>query len=61
MYKLLQKQEHGRFDEARTAKYVRQLADALNYCHSKKVCLIKLLTKFENLNFISANETKLRY
>lgn len=37
MYKVLQKQPHGRFDDARTAKYVRQLADALKYCHSKKV------------------------
>jgi serine/threonine protein kinase len=37
MYKVLQKQPGGHFDEAKTAKYVRQLADALNYCHSKKV------------------------
>jgi len=37
MYKILQKQTHGRFDEWKSAKYVRQLADALQYCHSKKV------------------------
>ena len=37
MYKALQKQPDGHFDEASTATYVAQLADALNYCHSKKV------------------------
>ena len=37
MYKILQKQTLGRFDEWKSAKYVRQLADALKYCHSKKV------------------------
>merc|ERR1719507_34423 len=37
MYKALQKQPDGHFDEASTATYVGQLADALNYCHSKKV------------------------
>lgn len=37
MYKVLQKQPQGRFDEERTAKYIKQLADALKYCHSKKV------------------------
>ena len=37
MYKALQKSQDGRFDEYKTAKYVAQLADALNYCHSKKV------------------------
>ena len=37
MYKALQKQPDGHFDEAATATYVGQLADALNYCHSKKV------------------------
>ena len=26
-----------RFDEPRSAKYIRQMADALKYCHSKKV------------------------
>lgn len=42
MYKVLQKQPNGRFDETRTAKYVRQLADALNYCHSKKVRFVQI-------------------
>ena len=37
MYKALQKAQDGHFDEFKTAKYVAQLADALNYCHSKKV------------------------
>ena len=37
MYKALQKAPNGRFDEKRTAKYIYQLADALKYCHSKKV------------------------
>ena len=39
MYKALQKQPDGHFDEAATATYVGQLADALNYCHSKKVTI----------------------
>merc|ERR1711881_209898 len=37
MYKALQKQPDGRFDDKDTATYVGQLADALKYCHSKKV------------------------
>ena len=37
MFKALQKQPGGRFNEARTAKYVKQMAEALIYCHSKKV------------------------
>ncbi|CAH1270854.1 aurora kinase C-like [Branchiostoma lanceolatum] len=35
LYKELQKQV--RFDERRSATYIAQLADALKYCHSKKV------------------------
>ncbi|XP_048879116.1 aurora kinase A [Brienomyrus brachyistius] len=30
-------QRSGRFDEQRTATYITELADALQYCHSKKV------------------------
>jgi len=37
MYKALQKSKNGRFDEANSSKYIRQLTDALIYCHSKKV------------------------
>merc|ERR1712059_59480 len=37
LYKSLQKQENGRFDEPQSALYIRQMADALKYCHSKKV------------------------
>jgi len=37
MYKYLQKQKNGHFDEATTSKYIRQMSDALIYCHSKKV------------------------
>ncbi len=37
MYKALQKQPTKRFDEVRVAKYMKQLADALVYCHAKKV------------------------
>ena len=40
MYKALQKQPDGHFDEANTATYVGQLADALDYCHSKKVKML---------------------
>lgn len=35
LYKELQKEK--RFTEQRSATYIAQLADALNYCHSKKV------------------------
>merc|ERR1711973_851474 len=37
MYKILQKQTLGRFDEWKSAKYIRQMSDAFKYCHSKKV------------------------
>jgi len=37
LYKTLQQQDHGRFDEALSAKYISQMTDALAYCHSKKV------------------------
>jgi len=37
MYKTLQKQPKNRFDEQRSSKYIAQMADALRYCHSKKV------------------------
>jgi len=37
LYKTLQQQQGGRFDEAQSAKYINQMTDALSYCHSKKV------------------------
>ena len=37
LYKSLQQQQGGRFDEAQSAKYISQMTDALAYCHSKKV------------------------
>ncbi|XP_068984043.1 aurora kinase C-like [Bombus flavifrons] len=37
LFKELNAQPEKRFDEIRTATYVSQLADALKYCHSKKV------------------------
>ena len=37
MYKTLNKQPKGRFDESTTGKYIYQMANALSYCHSKKV------------------------
>merc|ERR1719431_322344 len=37
LYKSLQQQAHGRFDEGQSAKYINQMTDALSYCHSKKV------------------------
>jgi aurora kinase A len=39
MYKTLNKQPSNRFDEAATGKYIFQMANALSYCHSKKVRL----------------------
>ncbi len=37
MYKTLNKAPNGRFDEPVTGKYIYQMANALSYCHSKKV------------------------
>ncbi|CAH0547411.1 unnamed protein product [Brassicogethes aeneus] len=37
VYKFLIKQPHKRFPEDVSAKYIAQIADALKYCHSKKV------------------------
>ncbi|XP_015117121.1 serine/threonine-protein kinase Aurora-2 [Diachasma alloeum] len=37
LYKALKSAPNGRFDESRTSAYMYQLADALKYCHSKKV------------------------
>lgn len=37
LYKELNGQENKRFDEIRTATYITQLADALRYCHKRKV------------------------
>ncbi|XP_043476466.1 aurora kinase C-like [Leptopilina heterotoma] len=37
LYKELNAQENKRFDEVRTATYITQLADALRYCHKRKV------------------------
>lgn len=37
LFKELNAQPENRFDEVRTATYISQLADALMYCHSKKV------------------------
>jgi len=37
MYKTLQKQQGGRFDEPRASKFIKQMTTALAYCHSMKV------------------------
>ena len=37
LFKELNAQPEKRFNEVRTATYISQLADALKYCHSKKV------------------------
>ncbi|XP_069674402.1 aurora kinase C-like [Periplaneta americana] len=37
LFKELQSQPNKRFSEERTARYIAQIADALKYCHSKKV------------------------
>ncbi|XP_071453901.1 aurora kinase C [Hetaerina americana] len=37
LYTEMNKQPNNRFTEARSAKYVYQVADALNYCHQNKV------------------------
>jgi len=57
MYKSLQKQPKQRFDEPRSAKYIRQMSDALKYCHSKKV--IHRDIKPENLLLDMKGELKI--
>ena len=45
MYKVLQKQPNRRFSEAKSGKYIKQMTQALIYCHSKNVrigCLLVL-------------------
>jgi aurora kinase A len=37
MYKCLQKCQGGKFDEPRASKYIKQMTEALAYCHSMKV------------------------
>ncbi|KAJ8683630.1 hypothetical protein QAD02_019422 [Eretmocerus hayati] len=37
LFKELNAQPHKRFDEIRAATYISQLADALRYCHARKV------------------------
>lgn len=37
LYKELQSQPNKRFKEDRSAQYIAQMADALKYCHSRKV------------------------
>ncbi|XP_060040995.1 aurora kinase A isoform X1 [Erinaceus europaeus] len=55
VYRELQKQ--SKFDEQRTATYITELADALSYCHSKRV--IHRDIKPENLLLGSAGELKI--
>ncbi|KAK0072234.1 hypothetical protein PV325_011668, partial [Microctonus aethiopoides] len=37
LFKALKASPNERFDEHKTANYIRQMADALKYCHNKKV------------------------
>jgi serine/threonine protein kinase len=55
LYKELQK--HGNFDEKRTAKYIKSLAAALQYCHTKHV--IHRDIKPENLLLDMRGELKI--
>jgi aurora kinase, other len=57
LYDLLKAQPHKRFGEAVTARFVRQLADALHFCHSKHV--IHRDIKPENLLVDAGGELKL--
>ncbi|XP_008840856.1 aurora kinase A [Nannospalax galili] len=55
VYRELQK--HSKFDEQRTATYITELANALSYCHSKRV--IHRDIKPENLLLGSNGELKI--
>ncbi|ELV12453.1 Serine/threonine-protein kinase 6 [Tupaia chinensis] len=55
VYRELQK--HSKFDEQRTAIYITELANALSYCHSKRV--IHRDSKPENLLLGSTGELKI--
>jgi len=57
LYKHLQSSPGGHFDDHRSAKYIYQVADALNYCHSKKV--IHRDIKPENLLLSATDDVKL--
>ncbi|XP_012280195.1 aurora kinase C [Orussus abietinus] len=57
LFKELSNQPNKCFDEVRTANYIYQLADALQYCHSKKV--IHRDIKPENLLLGSKGELKI--
>lgn len=55
-YKELVQSKNNRFSEERAATYIRQIADALKYCHAKKV--IHRDIKPENLLIGSKGEIK---
>ena len=51
---------YRRFDEPRSAKYIRQMADALKYCHSKKVIHRLEETDLWNIIHLLFSETSSR-
>lgn len=57
LFKVLNSQPHKRFDEPMAAYYLRQVADALRYCHSQSV--IHRDIKPENLLLFSHHVIKL--
>lgn len=57
LYTLLKNQPHGRFNEHLSAKYVYQVADALEYCHQNQV--IHRDIKPENLLLTITGDIKL--
>lgn len=57
LYTHLQKSPNHRFDEPRSARYIYQVADALNFCHLHKVIHRDL--KPENLLLADDDQIKL--
>lgn len=57
LFKVLNSQPHKQFDEPTAAYYIRQVADALNYCHKQSV--IHRDIKPENLLLFSHHVVKL--
>ena len=60
VFYILKQIYYRRFDEPRSAEYIRQMADALKYCHSKKVIHRLEETDLWNIIHLLFSETSSR-